>query len=148
MHTIRLREPWQREWNEATNSAIDGRLARYHRYFHCPSGLADQQAVTLVLQVSRLVTSSAPLRHASTPPLNVLSLLLNSQPLQFDMLLENPTQARQLSVRIDSILKPYNQLEFLCEFPALLPLVDNDSNSVPLPPALADWAEVRIEIHD
>ena len=148
MHTIRLREPWQREWTQATRSADGTQLARYHRYFHRPSGLLDQQPVILVLHGRRLVTSTAPLRHGSTPSLNLHSLLLNSQPLQVDVHVDNSTQVTHLSAHIDSVLKPYNQLEILCEFPDHQPPIGNDSQSVDLPPPLADWAEVRIEIHD
>jgi len=147
MHTIRLREPWQREW---THAADGTRLARYHRHFHRPSGLLDQQPVILVLHGRRLVTSTAPLRHGSTNllPIHLRSLLLNSQPLSIDAQQDNSTQSTQLSVRIDSALTPYNQLEILCEFSDHQPPIGNDSQAVDLPPPLADWAEVRIEIHD
>lgn len=65
MHTIRLREPWQREWTHAANPADATRPARYHRYFHRPSGLLDRQPVTLVLFSRRLATSTASLPHGS-----------------------------------------------------------------------------------
>lgn len=169
MHTIRLREPWQREWTHAANPAVATRPARYHRYFHRPSGLLDRQPVTLVLFSRRLATSTASLPHGSRlvtstaqlqrgskldsdsaplPPQIILrSLLLNSHPLQVDVQTDNSTQATHLSVCIDSALEPYNQLEIACEFLDHQPPIDSDSNSA-APPPLADWAEVRLEIHD
>ena len=148
MHTIRLREPWQREWTQAASSTNITRLARYHRRFHRPSGLIDQQPVILVLHSCRLVTSTAPLRHGNTLPIHPCSLLLNSQPLPFDAQLDKSAQDTHLSVRIDSILEPYNQLEILCEFPTHHSSIDTESEPVELPPLFADWAEVTIEIHD
>lgn len=157
MHTIRLREPWQCEWTRAANPADAARIARYHRYFHRPSGLLDRQPVTLVMVSCRLVTSTAQLRpgseldndSASLPPQIILhSLLLNSQPRQLNVQLDNSTQDAHFSVRIDSALEPYNELKIECEFLDHRPSIDSDSQLDTPPPALADWAEVRIEIDD
>ncbi|MCC7335012.1 MAG: hypothetical protein IT422_07945 [Pirellulaceae bacterium] len=157
MHTIRLREPWQCEWTRAANPTDTTRIARYHRYFHRPSGLLDQQPVTLTLVSTRLVTSAAQLRHGSEldndsvflPRQIILcALLLNSQPLQLEEQTSHSNTSSQLSVRIDSALEPYNLLEIDCEFPASEPAMLDGSISPEAPPALADWAEVRIEIDD
>lgn len=157
MHTIRLREPWPREWTDAANSANATLAAQYHRYFHRPSGLLDQQPVTLVLVSSWLVTSTAQLRRGSEldsdsaslqPRFILCALRLNSQPLQFAVQRDNSTQATHFSVRIDPVIEPYNLLEIDCELLDHQPSIDNDFDSVTPPPQLTDWAEVRIEIHD
>ena len=179
MHTIRLREPWQREWTQISGPTGGSRLALYQRHFHRPSGLLDQQVVNLVLHASRLVTSPAPLRismaqndqpdaqaadlsaAAPHPTILIHSILLNSQPLQTQMQLDPTQAATHFSVRINSALKHYNQLEIMCELCSLppspastatdseRPIVEPASADIATPPPhLTHWAEVRIEIHD
>ncbi len=157
MHTIRLREPWQREWTGVENSARDTRPARYHRYFHRPSGLLDQQPVTLILSPRWLVTNTAQAPHdilqtdapaSPQPQIIVHALLLNSQLLPFEVQRENRAQSTHYRVGLDSWLAPYNQLEIMCELPTASPSGNRDFQSTELPPPLAEWAEVRLEIVD
>ena len=98
---------------------------------------------------------------APQPTILIHSILLNSQPLQTQLQLDPTQAATHFSVRINSALKHYNQLEIMCEICSLSPSLDGaatDSERPIVEPASADiatppphlthWAEVRIEIHD
>lgn len=157
MHIIRLRHPWQAAWRDLPagdalkldHADHQLRLAQYNRQFHRPNGLRKHQPVTLVVQPT---DSMSPVR-----PFVVHSIQLNSQPLPISVATNDAQLFIHISARIESILEPFNQIEIMCGMTAGEILGDQvvtttaardaDASSIP-PPALSQWAEVRLEIDD
>lgn len=192
MHIIRLRHPWQAAWrDQPTDDALaplhshtthQFRAAHYSRQFHRPSGLHEQQPVTLILQPTAAVSLVLQLNelqpNASWPPsahapqagspateaqpscaeaadtVAISSILLNSQPLLLSAVSSGAQLMPHISVRIESTLQPFNLLEIVCGMAA--GEIGNDETAAvqaadacaASPPALSEWAEVRLEIDD
>lgn len=154
MHIIRLRHPWQTAWRDLPNDDVQldhtdhqPRLAQYNRQFHRPNGLHEHQPVRLVLQP----TDSLSLARQFT----VHSIQLNSQPLPISVAAGDGQLIRRISARIESILEPFNEIEIVCGI-TTHGVVGNESSTTTAgdadahsaPPALSQWAEVRLEIDD
>ena len=187
MHIIRLRHPWQAAWrDQLTDHALTPlrshtterfRAAHYSRQFHRPSGLNEQQAVTLILQPTDSVSlvlrpnenfplsvpaathkpaasDTKPSRAEVTCTIAIHAILLNSQPLLLSAATNDDELITHISVRVDSILEPFNQLEIVCSIAGSESIdsetaADQDIDSyAATPPALIQWAEVRLEIDD
>lgn len=154
------------------------RTAHYSRKFHRPSGLRKQQPVTLILQSTAAVSlvllpiKNQPLPRPTTAHLKstatdatpscttaactvaIHSILLNSHPLPLSTATSDGQLIPLLSVRIESTLEPFNQLEIVCGLVAG-EIIDDETATVQSadacvasPPALSQWAEVRLEIDD
>lgn len=187
MHIIRLRHPWQAAWRDQPSDALLApirshtshifRAAHYSRQFHRPSGLREQQPVTLILQPTAGVSlvmqpnESRPQSTLTTPTtaaatdtslgcvettctIAIHSILLNSRPLSLSAATSPAQLITNISARIDSLLEPFNQLEILCSI-AASETIDNATAAVQSaaacgvsPPTLPQWAEMRLEIDD
>ena len=146
MHIIRLRHPWQAAWRDQPTddapalepAAQQLRSVHYCRQFHRPSGLSNQQAVTLILQSIDSVsfalqskgshpqptpaathtpapaTDTKPSRAEVTCTIAIHSILLNSQPLQLSTTSDDAELITHISARVEARLEPFNQLEIVC----------------------------------
>ncbi len=143
-HIIRLREPWQTAWDASTPSqpaspsevacAFPAALRRLtaSRRFNCPTGLTDEQAVLLQVQLQ--------------PHVQLVAVQLNEQPLIAEPLASNSHLATGKpaasmppagwSCNLRPHLQPFNHLQLTLALHA----------STPTPPPFRELAEAGVSL--